>query len=59
MFNVENVRVLNEGLDVYEAQVKRRYNGEKNDGIRELLSAEILKCQEARVVVNNPKLVTK
>lgn len=59
MFSVSDIKILNESLDSHEAVLKRRFNAEKNDSIKEIISSQIVSLQATRVAVNNPKVVAK
>lgn len=59
MFTVDQVTMLDEALDSHEAVLRRRINAEKNESIKSILGAEARKLDEIRVIVNNPKMVSK
>lgn len=59
MFSRSEVALLSDSVDSQISIVRRKYNAEKNEGIRSLIATQIADLESVKVSVNNPKLVTK
>ena len=59
MFTSKEVDVLVECIATQRAVFNRRYNAEKNPGIRELIAQQMVELDALTVAVRNPKLLEK
>ena len=58
-FSAAQIGILDLSLDTQISVIKRRINAERSDDIRALLEKQLLDVQEVKVLVNNPKLISK
>ena len=58
-FSAAQIAIIDLSLDTQISVIKRRINAERSDDIRVLLEKQLLDVQEVKVLVNNPKLISK